>query len=212
MREFARLPQPPDRDSVPEAERADYDLVAARIGRLYGEYDVPSAYFGALLNAPPLAAAVVRLGRMVREGQLRGAYTDAERELVDIVLGVDFGYNGIFTVHIPDAIAVGVRPEAIEAIRAGEEERLNEDERQIADYSRQVVSGTVSDESYAALCERMGDRGALEFTVFVGFLLMTFRLWQAVGVPDPSDEEMDALVRDLVSGNIETPDPEARIG
>jgi alkylhydroperoxidase family enzyme len=212
MREFARLPKPPARESVAAAERADYDLVSKRIGKLYDAYDVPSAYFGALLNAPPLAAAIVRLGRMVREGELRGSYTDAERELVDIVLGVDLDYNGIFTVHIPDAIAVGVRPEAIEALRSGEESKLTDDERQIADYSRQVVSGTVTDESYAALQERMGERGALEFTVFVGFLLMVFRLWQALGVPDPSDGEIDQLVRDLVTGAIETPDPGARIG
>jgi hypothetical protein len=151
------------------------------------------------------------MGTLVRQGELRGSYTDAERELVDVVLGTDFSYNGIHTVHLPDAIAVGVRPEAIAAIRSGDESALTPDERQIADYARQVVSGGVTDESYAAMSARMGERGALEFTVFVGFLLMTFRLWQALGVPDPTDSEIDRLMEGLLDGSVPVPEPDARI-
>jgi hypothetical protein len=164
------------------------------------------------MNAPPLAAGLVRLGILVRQGQLRGSYTDAERELVDIVLGTDWGYNGIFTVHVPDALAVGVRPEAIRAIREGREEDLTPDERQIAEYARAVVAGAVTDEQYAAMCQRMSPRGALEFTIFIGFLAMTIRLWQAVGVRNPTDEEIDGLVADLLEGRVDIPDPAARIG
>jgi alkylhydroperoxidase family enzyme len=207
-----RLPTPPGREDVDPAELDDYDFVSQRTQKRYSEYATPKAYFGALMNSPPLAAALVRLGILVRQGELRGSYSDAERELVDIVLGTDWGYNGIFTVHIPDAIAVGVRPEAIEAIRSGREDELLPEERQIVEYARAVVTGEVTDERYAAMCERMSPRGALEFTIFIGFLAMTIRLWQAVGVPNPDDEEIDALVRDLVEGRIDIPDPAARIG
>ena len=62
------------------------------------------------------------------------------------------------------------------------------------------------------LSDRFGDRGAVEFTVLVGFLLVTIRLWQALGVPEPSAEEIAALLDALRNGAIPLPDPEARIG
>jgi hypothetical protein len=212
MREFDRLEPAPAREDVAETEREEYDRVVERTQRIHGLDSIQARYFGALLNAPQLADVLVRFGRLVREGQLRGMYTDAERELVDMVLAKDFGYNGILDVHIRDAIAVGVRPEAIDAIRKEREGELTDDERQIVDHTRRVTTGTVTDESYAALVERLGRRGALEFTVFVGFLIMTVRLWQALGVPDPSDEEIDQLFRGLVDGTVDVPSPDARIG
>jgi hypothetical protein len=212
MREFDRLLSKPRREDVAPEELADYDAVEERTRRVdYGHYDVPARYFAALQNSPPLAAGLVRMGTLVRQGGLRGSYSDAERELIDVVLGTDLGYNGIFTVHLPDAIAVGVRAAAIKAIRSGDEEGLTDEERQIAEYARQVVDGTVTDESHAALSARLGERGALEFTVFVGFLLMTIRLWQALGVPNPTDEEIDRLVEGLLDGSVPVPDPTARI-
>jgi alkylhydroperoxidase family enzyme len=213
VRKFARLPAAPAPDDVLPEEREAYERVVERTQRMsYETYDTPARYFGALLNTPPLAAGLVQLGTLVRQGEVRGSYTDADRELVDVVLGTDLGYNGIFTVHLPDAVAVGVRIEAIEAIRAGRLEELTPAERQIVDYARAVVQGEVTDESYAVLCERLGARGALEFTIFVGFLLMTIRMWQALGVPDPTDEEIDELVRGLRDGSVPIPDRRARIG
>lgn len=213
MREFERLRRPPAREDIAAEELEAYDHVVARTERMdYRTYDTPARYFGALLNSPPLASGIVRLGTLVRQGELRGSYTDAERELVDVVLGTDFKYNGLFTVHLPDAVAVGVRLEAIDAIRAGREEELTPDERQIVDYAREVVRGEVTDASHAAMCERLGDRGALEFTIFIGFLLMVIRLWQALGVPDPTDEEIDELMRGLRDGTVDIPERNARIG
>ena len=59
-------------------------------------------------------------------------------------------------LHVPDAVAAGVRLEAIEAIRYGHEEDLTEDEQLLARYIRQLVSGTVDDETFAAMSARMG--------------------------------------------------------
>ena len=212
MKRFRRLEPPPDRDDVPASERAAYDRVVDRTQRIHGLESIQAQYFHALLNSPAVADVIVRFGRLMREGQLRGTYTDVDRELVDMVLATDLRYNGILDVHVRDAIAVGVRPEAIHAIRKRHEEDLTEDERQIVVYSRQVINGMVTDSSYNALRERLGSRGAVEFTVFIGFLLMTVRLWQALGVPDPSDDEIDAVFRGLLDGSIDVPEPGARIG
>jgi hypothetical protein len=212
MREFERLPAMPSRDDVPEDERTAYDRVVDRTGRVHGLDSNPARYFKAILRAPSLAEGIVRLGTLVREGQLRGSYTDAERELVDVVYGEDMGYRGHYTVHIPDCFAVGVRPEAIDALRSGEEEKLTAHERLIADHARRVAAGTVTDESYAPIRSHFGERGAIEFTIFCSFLVMTLRLWQALGVPDPTDDEVDALIAGLKDGTIPIPTADARIG
>jgi 4-carboxymuconolactone decarboxylase len=154
----------------------------------------------------------VQFGTRVRQGQLRGTYSDAERELLDIALAVDLRDNAILAVHIPDAIAVGVRPEAIEALLNADDVGLTPGERQIVSYGREVIAGNVTDASYAALRDRFGERGVVELTILVGFLLMTIRLWQALGVSQPSDEEIRELLRRLREGELEPPDANARIG
>ena len=212
MREFNRLLPKPSREEISAEELDDFDAVEERTNRIdYPSFDLPARYYGALQNSPPMAAAIMQLGKLVRAGELRGSYTDAQREFVDMVIGADLKYNGIFSIHIPDAIAVGVRPEAIKAVLAGEDKQLSNEERKIAEYTRQVINGAVTDESHAAMSCIMGKRGTLEFTIFICFLLMTFRLWQALGVPDPTDEEIDELIAGLVDGSIPVPHPKARI-
>jgi 4-carboxymuconolactone decarboxylase len=212
VREPARLPQPPGRADVPAEEHEDYDRVVERTDRVHGAGGIAATYFGALLRSPPLAATLVRLGTLVRQGGLRGSYTDAERELVDIVLGVDLRSNAILAVHVPDAIAVGVRPEAIEALLDGRDGDLTADERQLVDYARAVDAGTVDDATYEAIRRRFGERGAVELTVLIGFLVMTIRLWNALGVPEPDDGEIRDLLAGIRAGAIAPPDPAARIG
>jgi hypothetical protein len=213
LQTFTRLLPRPERSGFAEAELKDFDFVDERTRRMaYHEFGSPAKYFEALMNAPELAAAIVRLGQIVRGGQVRGTYSDADRELVDMVLGVDMKCNAIFTVHIPDAIAVGVRVEAIQAIRQHNEALLTEDERALTAHIRAVASGSVTDQSYAWIRDRLGDRGALEYTVFIGMLVMVIRLWQALGVPEPTDAEIDDLVQGLVDGSVPVPDPAARIG
>lgn len=105
-----------------------------------------------------------------------------------------------------------MRVRAVEAIRSGDESALTEEEALIAFYARSVVAGTVTDEAYAAMEEMMGRRGAVDFTVFCGFLLNTFRLWQALGVPDTPDAEIEEMVAGYRSGDGPVFDPAARIG
>jgi 4-carboxymuconolactone decarboxylase len=212
VQRFKRLPPPPAPDSVEAGERADFERVMERTTRVHG-LDGPAAqYFGALLNAPPLAAALTDLGTQVRRGMLRGTYTDAERELMDITLAVALGSNSILPIHIPDALAVGVRPEAIDALLERDDSGLVDDELALVRYAREFIAGAVTDASYAELRDRFGDRGAVEFTVLVGFMLVTIRLWQALGVPEPSAEEVASLLEAVRTGAIPLPDPEARIG
>lgn len=208
-----RLPPQPPREEVREDELALYDGVVERQARLWKDAHTDSnEYFGALLNSPVVASGLVDMGRIVREGQMRGSYTDAQRELVDMVFATDFGYDTILKLHLPDAISVGVRVEAVEAIRSGDESALTAEEAQIAAYARMVIAGEVTDEAFAGMEELLGRRGAVDFTVFLGFLLCTIRLWQALGVPNTPASEIDEMVAAYRAGTGPIFDPVARIG
>lgn len=210
---MSRLPQLPPREAIPESLLEDYDFVVNRQARLWASAPGNSdPYFGALLNSPPMAATLARLGRMMREGQVRGTYSDSDREFVDMVLSVDLGYNAILALHLPDALAVGVRIEAIEALWHRREQELTEDEALLARFIRAVVGGAVDDPLFASIRERMGLPGAVEYSAFITFLLSTFRLWQALGVPEPADAEIEALLEQYRRGAAPTVAASDRIG
>lgn len=205
-----RPPQAPSRDQVAADELEDYDLVVGRNAEKFG--GLPP-YHSAILTSPPFGAALNRLGRLMRTaGDRPNTFSHADREFVDQVLSAEWKTNVVLGIHIPDALAVGVRQEAIEALREGREEDLNEDEQFLASYIRRVITGTVTDEAYARLEQRLGERGAAEYTIFVAFLQMTIRLFQAFGTPEPTDEEIDAMIAEFRAGEREIPDPRARIG
>jgi hypothetical protein len=208
-----RPPARPDRSQIKSEDLESYDYVIERLGSLTEEYRTsgPGAYHGALLNAPQAAAALNRLGAVARTGSLRGSYSDAERELADVVLSVDLGYNGVLPIHLPDMFAVGVRPDAIDAIRSGRESELQPDERQLVEYVRAVANGRVTDELFDAMVKRWGISGAVDYSAFVCFLICTMRMWSAMGVRNPSDVEIDELIAGLRAGNVTVPAADAHL-
>ena len=122
-------------------------------------------YWGGLLTSPTMCAIAARMGAFVRTaGDREGSFSHADREFVDQVLSADWRTNVVQGVHVRDAVATGVRLEAIEALRDGREERLDEHERLLARFIRQVVSGTVDDATFAAIETYLGKRGLLDDT------------------------------------------------
>ena len=210
---MARPLPPPQRDEVPESDHADYDVVRERQANLWADAPRNSdVYFGALLNSPTMAATIAKLGRFMREGQVRGTYSDGDREWVDMVISIDFDYRAIMALHIPDALACGVRLEAIESLWEHRDGNLTDDERFLAAYIRGVIHGRLTDEQFDAMVKRSGKRAATEYTGFICFLLMTFRLWMALGVPDPAAREIDDLLRSYRDGTGPQVRAQARIG
>jgi len=169
-------------------------------------------YFGALLGSPLIADLISELGVVMRtRGEHADSHSQADREWVDMVLCQELGCNWVIYVHSPDALAVGVRAEAIQALRAGRDDLLTADERAKAEYIRAVIAGTVTERQYAWLEASVGPRGAVELTAFVGFLIMTIRLNQAFGVQDIGDEALDEWIQALADGKVALPDPRSRV-
>jgi hypothetical protein len=219
---MARLPQPPRSTFNDDGEDlAAYDAVTERETGLFKQYKHDDAlgapnvgeYWGALLNSPRMTAIAGQMGNFVRTaGERPDSYKHWEREIVDQVLSADWKTNVVQGLHVPDAVSAGVRIEAIEAIRYGHEEDLNDDERQLVDYIRAVVNGQVTDEMFNGMRERMGARGVVDYTAFIMWLSWIMRMMQALGTPAVSDPELDAVIAGLKDGSVAVPDFRERLG
>jgi hypothetical protein len=218
---MARLSQPPRSAFDDPEDIAGYDAVIKRRMAIGMGQDVDSRlgapamgeYFGALLNSPRMTAIAARMGNFVRTaGERPDSYAHWERELVDQVLSADWKTNVVQGLHIPDGVSAGVRLEAVEAIRYSHEEDLNDDEQLLVGYIRMVVSGTVDDETFDAMQQRLGARGIVEYTGFILWLQWIIRMMQVLDVEDPSDESIDAIITGLRDGTVDVPDFRARLG
>jgi hypothetical protein len=205
-------PLPPNRDELHGEELSYYDEVAERQRRLWGME--PQGYFGAMLNSPRLAAAVSELGRRVRTSAKEGVTPDARRETADMVLCVELDNDAVFTVHLPDAVAVGVRPQMIAGLVSGDESEFTAEERLLVDHVRAVLNGTVTAESFNALAAQITVRGAVEFTLITTFLISTMRAMAALGTATVPGSPVDraALVQPYLDGTAALPDPNAHTG
>jgi hypothetical protein len=160
-----------------------------------------AGYYGRLLHSPQMAYHLSELGRLVRQaGDREDSYSHFERELVDQVLSELMDTNVIQPHHLPDAVAAGIPVETIEAIRDGRDGDLSAEERALAEFIRAVYTGTVTDAQWNALEQGKGERWMVDYAIFILFLGLTMRLQQAVGLVDPTDEEMDQLIEQLRTG------------
>ena len=215
-------PEMPPRDAVPADELDAYDSVVAR-QTAYGYTDFVKTflhedvlrsfpgdsiqpYFGAMLNSPLVAAGMSDLGAVYRtRGDQPDGMSHADREWVDMVVCDETECLWVLYVHAPDAVASGMRADAILALIRGREEELTDSEKRKADFIRAVVRGTMTRELYRSVEEEIGVRAAVELTAFTGHLLKTFRLMQAWGVPDITREQLDEWVQAIADGKVALP-------
>jgi hypothetical protein len=208
------MPLPPTREQfTAEDELEAFDYVVATRRRQYGSRATDdfrvTGYYGALLNSPRYAAAQLAAAFALRDaGNKPGTYSHADREWVDQVLSHHLRYYGVLGGHIPDAVAVGVRLEAIEALWDGREQDLTDDEQLLTRFIRQYTDGTIDDETWNAMLARLGKRGLVEYVAFIGHLTIVLRMFMALDVPGlPSDkEDVLRVIRGIGDGSIPVPD------
>jgi hypothetical protein len=195
-----RPPRQPRRDSFRTSDQAPYDEVVNRFApgaAATGKHVEVGAYFGAMLNSPDLCAMSSQLGLYFRAvGNAPGSYSHADREFVDQVLSAYWRTNVVQVTHIVDAAEAGVRVDAIEALMAGRDDLLNEDELLLTTYIRQVVDGKVERPIYDRMGKRLGTRGLVEYTGFILWLQWIMRMMQALDTGAISDEEVKERLKD----------------
>lgn len=157
-----RLPNLTDRATVPPNLREAFDLVAAqRNGAVSGPY-------GILLHSPEVALRGASLGNYVR---FHSDLTPQQREVAVVALGHELGAAVIWASHTRLARAAGVSDEVIAAIAENRPATaLPGDAGLIVRYVRELFrEHRVSDEAFAALHGRLGDRGIVDLTGLLGY-------------------------------------------
>lgn len=205
----------PERDSFSDEEdQKEYDYVHNRVLKLTGHPPADIPYVGACLNSPPFAASLWRFsGRMLAAFSLNEHTSHRDRDYINVVLGFDLECytNEMAQGHLRHAVeSLGLRPEMVRAVWYGRDDELTSDERQLVDYIRAYVNGTVTDEMWAGIVERFGSvRSAVEYSLSIGYNLLCARSMQAFGIPQFSREEMEQFVDNLRAGDEENRDSTA---
>jgi hypothetical protein len=201
-----RITSPSERSQVPASELAAYDAVVALTAqRGDAENDDVSLYTSAMLSTPLIGLPTRELGRAIRLAPDRApTYTRVDYEIAVHTLGVEAGL--IEHHHILDSLALGVRPEALEAIAHGRLDALDAEERVVVNFVLPLVRHTMSDGAWDAVRDLRGERGAVELSICTGFIWATilWRLaWDDAGL---TLEELDSLLASHRDGTLTLPD------
>ena len=199
-----RPPQFPTRERFSGEDRDEYDYTYNRVRNLTGGPPEVLPYVGACLVSPPFAASLWRLsGRLLAVGGTPdGTYSHKERIHINIVLGFDTMNSVMLGSHLAYAVEyAGLRPEMVRALWEGREEELLDDERQLVEYIRAFVDEKVTDAMWDGIVDRFGERGAVEYTLCIGYHLLCARAQKAFGVPSLSREEIQDQIDALDPDN-----------
>lgn len=161
---MARIELLTERDQLhSDAQRELFDRIVASRGEMIRPYQV-------LAHAPAVAGVIGEVGAAIR---FAGSLSDHDRELVIITAAVITGCQFEWDSHHPIALEVGVRPETAEYLRSGGDHELDDRERTIIEYVRELCdTGNVSDDRFAAMLELLGNEGTVELTAVVGYYTM----------------------------------------
>jgi alkylhydroperoxidase family enzyme len=187
-----RLPEVEREDLSPD-EQVIFDRITAMEGAT-GKYreDQRRNYYRMLLNSPLLADQIALPGAWAQ------AFSPslANLELMTVAAGAPCRF--LLIGHVPDAIASGVRPEAVKAILEGDDDALHGEERLLVRCARQVANRALSDDEFKELEKLLGRRTALEYIFLACFISGHILLYSALGIPEPSPEAIDDLLRQSI--------------
>jgi len=149
-----------ERSDIPAEQHAEFDAIVEVLHGVRGPFAV-------LMHSPGLAQKVMQAGAQVRLGS---TLSPVERELAVIAVSREKDARYEWAAHVKAGRAVGMREEAIEAIRNREDvSGLEPDERDIATFVRQLLrTNKVEPSVFDALVSRHSERWVVELAATVG--------------------------------------------
>lgn len=171
-----RIPLPERGQMSREQQKVYDDVVQGPRGTMVGP-------LRAVIHSPELADRWQRLGEFVR---YRTVLPEDLKELAIVVSAKRWNSEVEWGVHARVAREAGVAEHVIDAIRDGNEPRLDESAAEIYEYARQLQTfGEIEDETYRAVRRRWGDQGIVELTAVIGYYTMVAMMLNAHRVPLP---------------------------
>ncbi len=175
---MARIPFP-DYDELSSEQRRVYDAVVRTRGKLHGP-------LRAALHNAELADKWQQLGELLR---YRTSVPPRLSELAILVTARHFDCQFEWYAHEPPALAGGLAPTVIEAIRRAQRpEFVHHDEALVYDYSTELQqSHFVSEPTYQAVLSHFGVKSIVELTALLGYYAMVAMTLNAHEIPLPPD-------------------------
>jgi hypothetical protein len=190
---------PPSRNDVDPVDQEVYDEALGYWSRMFATDGADlsiSPWASAMMHSPRFALQRSELSTLLRTAPDRpGSFSHSDREFVGMVIGTHIKCNIVSAIHAADAVAVGVRPEAIEALYHNRDHDLTEHELALATFIRSVVDGNLTDAGFDDMERRLGTRGVIEYIYYITMIWTTMRQVQAFGAPESSDADVLDNVR-----------------
>jgi 4-carboxymuconolactone decarboxylase len=178
-----RLPDLVLEDLSPEQRRVHDAIVSGPRGVVQGPLKV-------WLNSPELADRAQALGAFCRYGTVLPPRLS---ELAIITTGAFWKAGFEWAVHGPIALKAGLDPQAVEAIRTGQQPTFNKsDEAAVHAFASELLHRRkVSDEIYQRAEQELGGRGLVDLVGILGYYglismtIVAFEVPVPAGAPEP---------------------------
>jgi 4-carboxymuconolactone decarboxylase len=176
---MARLHLPSVDEMTPEQRSVHDEVVSGVRGRLVGP-------LRAVIHSPDLARHWSRLGEYLR---FSTCLPKKLNELAIIVTGRRWNSQLEFLIHAEAAIAAGLDPACVEAVRVGEAPAFADTaEAEVYEFARLLQqTGTVDAPVHAAVTKRWGAQGVVELTGVIGYYTMVSMTLNAHEIQIPAD-------------------------
>jgi 4-carboxymuconolactone decarboxylase len=171
-----RLPQISEKDALPEEHRDVHDYLVRTRGAV-------SKGFSVLLNSPDLAGRIAHTGTYVR---FESTLPDRLRELAALTASSEMGNPYERGIHAAAAADLGVGKDTIDAIVNREvlDGVSAEDALPVRAARELLRDHDLTDATFAAARERLGDQGAVDLIANIGYYTMLaclhvgLRVWE----------------------------------
>ena len=160
-----------------------------------GNIGAPHAGYGILAHSPKLALSIAKMSDCIL-GDIEWTQRRDLRELSVQTLNLHFHCDFSFHAHLPLAQLSGISLEQQAALPYWRTSHLfDEEQRLVIEYTMACVAGDVPADLFARVVERYGEKGAVEFTVTVGWWSLWAMLLNAVR-PDFKPDRAQPLPKD----------------
>lgn len=150
--------------------------------------------FVPLLRSPELCTHVQRTGEYLR---YRSAIGLRLSELAILVTACHWVQQVEWSIHAPIAMREGIAPEVVEALAVGRRpDYRRADEALVHDFTQESLrERRVSDTTWAAAREVLGEQGVVDLMGIVGYYSMLSIVMNGAQTPPPPDRPMRLPLR-----------------